>query len=39
VLIPANVPAGSSVPLVLTIGGVSTQTGVTIGIQPASSDN
>lgn len=33
VLIPANASKGPSVPLVLTVGGVTTQTGVTLGIQ------
>jgi uncharacterized protein (TIGR03437 family) len=33
VLIPANAPTGPSVPLMLTVGGVSTQSGVTVGIQ------
>jgi uncharacterized repeat protein (TIGR01451 family) len=32
VLIPSNLPAGAGVPLTLTIGGVTTQTGLTINI-------
>ena len=33
VLIPANAPKGNVVPLVVTIGGVSTRTDATIAIQ------
>ena len=33
VLIPANAPSGSAVPIVITVGGIPTQTGVTLAIQ------
>jgi uncharacterized protein (TIGR03437 family) len=32
-LIPANAPTGSSVPLLISVGGTATQTGVTVAIQ------
>jgi uncharacterized protein (TIGR03437 family) len=33
VLIPAGAPSGNAVPILFTVGGVTTQSGVTLAIQ------
>jgi uncharacterized protein (TIGR03437 family) len=33
ILVPANAPVGTSVPIVLTVYGVNTQSGVTVAVQ------